>query len=215
MIIFAGPSLNNTSLQLAAEPGIELCPPVRRGDIRKITEERDPGEIAIVDGVFHQVLAVGHEEILDAIEIGWQVWGLSSMGAIRAYELRDFGMKGYGKVYHRFFSMEDFQDDELALLHEPEPPYRAFSEPLVHFRACVEYLLEEQMIDQGPAESVIAELKSRYFGERTHAFFHELTSPFLDDPSIITHNFDRFREKQSDLLEFLRFMKERRSHEPS
>ena len=67
---------------------------------------------------------------MDAIEQGWTVFGLCSMGAIRAYELRNFGMKGVGKVYQRFFQMEDFQDDELALFHEPVFP---FTLPFVNF----------------------------------------------------------------------------------
>ncbi|WP_425300876.1 TfuA-like protein, partial [Nocardia wallacei] len=33
-------------------------------------------------------------EIREALEAGWSVWGLSSMGAIRAAEMRLLGMRG-------------------------------------------------------------------------------------------------------------------------
>ena len=100
-----------------------MRPPVRRLDVAKLTAtERRPGTLVIVDGLFHDTLAVGHAEIREAMRRGWRVWGLSSMGAIRAREMAPLGMKGFGRVFERFEAEADFQDDEVALLHEPRPP---------------------------------------------------------------------------------------------
>ena len=76
-------------------------------DILKLLKQEFEGNIVIVDGIFQQVIAVGHAEIREALEKGIDILGMSSMGAIRAYEMRDLGMKGYGKVYDWFFRMED------------------------------------------------------------------------------------------------------------
>jgi hypothetical protein len=143
-------------------------PPVKRSDVTKLVEAADePGVLVIVDGVFHDKLAVGHAEIRDAMERGWVVWGLSSMGAIRAREMASLGMRGFGRVFERFTREADFQDDEVALLHEPTPPYRAVSEPLVHLRTAIEFLVERNIVSQADATAVVDDLKSRWFGERT------------------------------------------------
>jgi hypothetical protein len=203
MIIFAGPSLTPTSVKLIDDLSLDLREPVRRGDIQKLLNKKQGEPIAIVDGLFNQVLSVGHQEIMDGVEQGFEIWGLCSMGAIRAYELRNFGMKGFGKVYSRFFEMEDFQDDELALLHEPEFPYSTFTEPMVHYRACVEYLLREGMLDKNQSDNILSQLKKIYFGDRTLRYFKKLVADCSGNSTAIPDNFDQFREKQHDLIQFL------------
>src|SRR5438094_645965 len=90
VFLFAGPTLARAR---AIRPELDLggvheLPPAQRGDVpRLVREHATPGVIAIVDGKFHQVLAVGHMEIRNAIAAGWTVWGMSSLGAIRAREM--------------------------------------------------------------------------------------------------------------------------------
>jgi hypothetical protein len=204
MIVFAGPTLNDVSHNLCQDLQFDLRDPVQRGDILRLTAESSPGEILIVDGVFHQHLSVGHEEILDAIQAGWKIHGVSSMGAIRAYELRDHGMLGHGMVYHRFLSTNDFQDDEVALLHLPAPDFTNMSEPFVHFRACLEFLKKENFVSAEHCDRIIQHFKNQYFGDRTmwafESYFKEIVG---QDFKTIVPNFDVFREKQIDLIHFL------------
>lgn len=168
LVIFAGPTLAPSPRARSMARRHRVRPPVKRHDVARIVETaREPGVIAIVDGVFHDKLAVGHAEIRDAMQRGWEVWGLSSMGAIRARELSALGMRGFGRVFERFAAETDFQDDEVALLHEATPPYRAVSEPLVHLRAATEYLVEKRIVSRADAAAVVDDLKSRWFGERT------------------------------------------------
>src|SRR5207248_10056382 len=92
-IIFAGPTLLGVpEPQLSVLRRMQILPPVKRGSVEAIVGSSDPGTMIIVDGQFHQCLSVGHVEIRVALKTGWEVWGLSSMGAIRAYEMRDLGM---------------------------------------------------------------------------------------------------------------------------
>lgn len=168
LVMFAGPTLASSTRARAMARQHRVRPPVKRHDVARLVEGADePGVMAIVDGVFHDKLAVGHAEIRDAMERGWTVWGLSSMGAIRAREMAALGMRGFGRVFERFAAEGDFQDDEVALLHEATPPYRAVSEPLVHLRAAIEHLLRSGIVSPADGAVVLDDLKSRWFGERT------------------------------------------------
>ena len=199
--IFAGPSLTPSAVQSINEKGYALLPPIKRGDLVTLLDNGFRGRVVIADGVFQQVLSVGHREIMNAIAGGCEVYGVSSMGAIRAFELRNSGMRGYGKVYSLFFEFEDFMDDEVALLFGATPPYRVMSEPLVHFRECINYLVIQEKISQRAGQAIIGKMKELYFGERTILFFKELilahTGRHLTE---LINNFESFRCKCSDLL---------------
>lgn len=203
-ILFAGPSLTEKSRRFCQEKGIILLPPAKRGDIHKLLDDGFIGKIILADGVFHQVIAVGHAELRHAIEMKCEVVGLSSMGAIRAYEMRFLGMVGYGKVYEYFFKMDDFQDDEMALFHLPAPHFHAITEPMVHFRYCVDCLIEENLINKEVGANLISSLKSYYYGDRTLSLFFELlgskTSLNIEQ---VKNNFQQYRIKSKDLELYL------------
>ena len=203
--IFAGPSLTPAAVQLINEKGYALLPPIKRGDLVALLDKGFRGRVIIADGVFHQVMSVGHREIMNAIAGGCEVCGVSSMGAIRAFELRNSGMRGFGRVYSLFFEFEDFMDDEVALIFEATPPYRVMSEPLVHFRECINYLIIQGKISQPQGHAIIGKMKELYFGERTLQLFEELvlthTGTHLKE---LIDTFESFRCKSSDLLNCIR-----------
>jgi hypothetical protein len=209
-LLFLGPTLATSARARQLVKSCQVRRPVRRHDIAKLVEQRKkPGLIVIVDGVFHDTLAVGHAEIREALERGWTVWGLSSMGAIRAREMAHLGMRGFGRVFERFMGEDDFQDDEVALLHEPAAPYRPVSEPLVHLRAAIEHLASEGIVSGQGASEVVADLKRRWYGERTlrralHALRpHSRGRAGADALEDELRRFDRFRLKTLDLVRFL------------
>ena len=209
VVMYVGPTMAPSPRARALARGsVRVRPPVRRLDVAKLVEaEREPGVLVIVDGVFHDKLAVGHAEIRDAIDAGWQVWGLSSMGAIRAREMAPLGMRGFGRVFERFMGEEDFQDDEVALLHEGTAPYRAVTEPLVHLRAAIGHLVERGIVTETDATAVVADLKSRWFGERTvRGTIEALVRRAREAADAIRRemsDFRRFALKTSDLERFL------------
>ena len=217
-ILFAGPSLPQVVNLPELLQGVELHPPIRRGDLPTLMRDKAQGVIAIADGRFHQSLAVGHAEIREAIQAGWNVWGLSSMGAIRAFEMRQLGMMGYGDVYARFISAEingiDFQDDEVALIHEELPPYRAKTEPLVHMRVALENWITNGKLTRTQADKVVTSMKTMWYGDRTLSAFKTALHEFDVDLTCELTNFDRFRVKSIDLQQFFveRPWKPRSSH---
>ncbi len=209
--MFAGPTLARA---LAIRPELPLddiviLPPVKRGDVPRVVQgAKRPGVLAVVDGYFHLAnLAVGHLELRFALAQDWQVWGLSSMGAIRAAEMVSLGMRGFGDVFASFRDDPEFRDDEVALLHEPTEPYRELSEPLVHLRAALADLGQRGALDEADRCAVLEQLMGSWFGDRTLKRFRELV--LLRRPSLASElegwwtNFDRFRLKALDLVRFL------------
>lgn len=190
------------------DAGFEVLPPAKRGDIEQIAAG-SAGIIVLVDGLFNQSRAVGHAELRRALERGWDVWGLSSMGAIRAFEMRFLGMRGYGQVYEHFLNAEDFSDDEMALLHSSAYPYRAFTEPLVHIRHCLATMQSEGEIAGVFAQAVVDELKAMWFGHRTLDAFSKLVSEHAGAKSGGAasgriQEFEPFQVKTLDLVDFFR-----------
>ena len=84
-LAFLGPSLGLAEARGLC-PDAEFLPPIRFGDLYALSCE-PPGQVLIVDGVFHDSTPVWQREILQLLRTGWRVLGASSMGALRALEL--------------------------------------------------------------------------------------------------------------------------------
>lgn len=206
--LFAGPSLTEPARAAAFANGIRLLPPVVRDDVARLVDRENPSTLVIADGRFHEAVSVGHAELRLALQSGWRVWGLASIGAIRAYEMREFGMRGYGAVYDLFSRFDDFQDDEVALLHRADPPYDAGSEPLVHLRVALHALVRAGFLESSAAAKVTRALKRLWYGDRTLPLFEDLinrhsTRRNRSRVRTMLQPFDRFRIKQKDLAAFL------------
>lgn len=206
--LFVGPTASGLEQVLAGYREVVMHAPARRGDIQALVAQYpEPGCIAIVDGTFHSFPSVGHIEIRRAIQGGWKVWGLASMGAIRAAEMRFLGMQGYGVVYGRYRDDPEFDDDEVTLVHEIDAPYRAMSEPLIHLRGFVRDLYEQQKLSGDHAQAIIQDLKERWYAERTLSRLKkrllatgQMTRQEVDEA---LGGFNGFRVKSQDLQGFL------------
>lgn len=169
--LFAGPSTHGLDRAVLLHDGVRLRPPVRRGDVHRLVEAAAaPGVLVICDGVFQSVPAVSHAELCAAIDAGWQVWGVSSIGAIRAFELRDEGMRGFGYVYEQLARHADFTDDEMCLLHFPEDPWFPLTEALVNLRHALEIRGAALGIAEDAGARALATLTAAWFGDRTPEF---------------------------------------------
>lgn len=167
LILFVGPSGYGLEAEAFAIAGLSLRPPARRGDVENLlTELREPGVIILCDGVFESHPAVSHREIGLALDAGWHVWGVSSIGAIRAREMMQCGMHGFGEVFQMFCQPDDFCDDEVCLLHSSEQPYFSVSEPLVNVRYALRMQAAELGISQAAGHHLIDYLRGMWFGDR-------------------------------------------------
>jgi len=141
--IFLGPSLDLNEAQSIYPDAIYL-PPVKCGGVVKVLQNK-PDRLVIIDGFFHYVASVWHKEILFALSKGVEVHGASSMGALRAAELYQFGMVGHGKVYESYKSGELTDDDEVAVLHRSEKSgYKPITDAMVNIRSTLNAAAEEK-----------------------------------------------------------------------
>lgn len=206
--LFVGPTAFGVSNRFFARPDLVMHGPAARGDIAALRGTLSPGaSVALIDGRFGDVPAVTHWEILEMLDAGVRVFGLSSMGAIRAAELYRYGMTPYGSVAQRFVDDLDFPDDEVTMLHSPRPPYAPISEPLAHLRECVRHLIAHGFLSAEQAGRVTDSLRERWFGDRTWETLIKLVvRQGVPRPALLP-TFDDlqcFRVKSRDLENFLR-----------
>jgi hypothetical protein len=117
IVVFLGPTLSIAD----ARPHLDALylAPAGSGDVVRAVIDHRPSAIALIDGVFAQSPAVRHKEILWAMARGVRVYGASSMGAVRAAELSEFGMQGYGTVF-RWYRRTPLADDaDVAVAMAP------------------------------------------------------------------------------------------------
>lgn len=205
--LFVGPTIWGMDAASWAVTGVTLRPPARRGDIAALLSE-EPGILAIADGTFHSYPAVGHAEIRTALEKGWQIWGLCSMGAIRAAEMHTLGMRGFGEVFEAYAGDPDLDDDEVALMHSSEPPFRPMSEPMLHIRRFLADLASRELLTRQQTTAIVDELKQRWYADRTMGALKNALTHHSGLATTVVQaemaNFDAFRTKQHDLLRFLK-----------
>jgi hypothetical protein len=187
-IIFAGPSLPPSARPAIA--GLEWRPPIGRGDLY-LAALRRPRLIGVVDGYFETVPTVWHKEILWALAQGIHVYGAASIGALRAAELADFGMRGIGLVYRQFHFGTLTDDEEVAVLHGPaELDYVPLTEAMVNVRSTVDSALQSGVVSPGVAKALVSAAKSLFYKDRTW----ELISTRAAARGVASQELERFIE---------------------
>lgn len=180
--------------------------PIKRGDLSLALKEH-PDIVAIIDGVFHQSSAVGHKEILNVINSGIEVYGASSMGALRASELDTLGMVGIGYVYNQYASGEVESDDDVAVMLDSET-LEALSEPLINMKYVFTNAVNENIITESEKDELLSIAKKAYYPKRNYS--QTLRESNLDNDKkdklidFIRQSPDIKKEDARELLEYLK-----------
>jgi hypothetical protein len=112
--------------------------------------------VFIVDGLFMLRAPVRHREILHYLRRGVLVAGSSSMGALRAAELWQYGMRGVGTVFELYRDGTVTGDDEVAVVHGPaEEGHRQLSEPLVNLRVALDRAVRDRVLSGAEARRLL------------------------------------------------------------
>ncbi len=163
--LFVGPTLPQA--EIGALCDFVCLPPAAQGDVLHLAKAR-PRVIGIIDGYFDGVPAVWHKEILWALTQGIHVFGSASMGALRAAELRQFGMRGVGRIFEAYLGGELEDDDEVAVMHGPAATgYVTLSEPMVNMRATLEQAERAGIVTAATRAALIERAKGLFYQERT------------------------------------------------
>ena len=167
LIAFIGPSLSRErASELLGDRG-EVWPPARQGDVWRAIRE-GPKAIALIDGVFEAQPSVWHREILAALEAGIAVYGASSMGALRAAELKDIGMVPVGEIARRYALGIEEDDDAVALLHgDADSGYRPLTVPLISVEFAAAEARKAKAISLPELRRIMERARSLFYQERT------------------------------------------------
>lgn len=178
-IIFLGPSLPQSEAR-GLLPGAVFLPPVRRHSLQPFLD-RSPQAIGIIDGEFYQSLSVSTKEILPFLDRGIPVFGASSMGALRAVELRHEGMAGVGRIYEMYRTGEVDNDDEVALTFCPDT-LRPLSLPLVNLRVALAAAAQAGYLTEREKARLLSRMRVLYFPDRTLPALFQAAGRILPEP---------------------------------
>ena len=181
VIIYTGLSLpfNEAKeiLDSSADVDVIYERPIKRGDLN-LALKKHPDIIGIIDGVFHQNSAVGHKEILNAINSDIDVFGASSMGALRASELDTLGMTGIGYCYEQYATGAIDSDDEVAVMLDGES-LESLSVPLINMTYVFDNATSENIISEEEKDELLSIAKKTYYPKRNYSLV--LNESSLDD----------------------------------
>jgi hypothetical protein len=91
------------------------------------------------------------------------------MGALRAAELAEFGMKGVGVIYEAFRSGEFEDDDEVTIAHgDQNSGYRATSEAMVNIRATLFSAEHAGVLAPNLRERLVCLAKDLFYPDRSY-----------------------------------------------
>ncbi|MCD6048038.1 MAG: TfuA-like protein [Gammaproteobacteria bacterium] len=155
-------------------PNAIYLPAIKAGDILKILFLK-PKNILIIDGLFNQTASVKHKEILLALKCGINIFGASSMGALRAAELWPYGMIGHGLIYKSYKTHKITGDDEVAisfLNHKDK------TVPLINIRFTLKEAVKQSLITFRDANKIINCLRKTPYYERTLETTEEILKPY-------------------------------------
>lgn len=209
--VFAGPTISAREVRERL-PGALVSGPAAFGDVYCAARLK-PTAIALIDGYFERVPATWHKEILWAMSEGVHVFGASSMGALRAAELCDFGMIGVGAVFEAFRDGTLEDDDEVAIAHGPaDTGFVPASEAMVNIRATLRRAAATGVLSSASADALEALGKRTFYAQRCYPALLEAGAEAGLDPSQLRQfrvwiSANRVDQKRADaqlLLEQLR-----------
>ena len=163
-VVFAGTSISHEEAGKILEA--DFRPPVKRFQLEEVIR-KGYKVIGIIDGFFFDRAAVGHREILAALEAGIKVVGGSSMGALRASELDSHGMVGVGKVYEWYRDGVIESDDEVAVSTNPDT-FEPISVPLVNMRETLRAALASELLSEEEHAFLLALAIETYYPDRSY-----------------------------------------------
>lgn len=190
IVVYTGPSLSAGKAK-AILPCADYRPPVVRGDLARLPA--DTKIVGIIDGVFYSETAIAHKEIIAVMKKGIKVFGSSSMGALRAAELAEFGMIGVGRIYECYRLGRIVKDDEVAVTFSPVTGEQ-MSEPLVNMRYQLKAAEVDGILTAKERHELIEMAGRLFYPDRTYSYIVGRAVK----ADILSH------EKAAGLLEYIR-----------
>jgi len=158
-IVFLGPTM---PIEKAKEIlDAEYKAPAKKGDfLRLITS--NTRIVGLIDGYFLQDYPPTPIEVYNLLrKKNVTIYGSSSLGALRAVELKKFGMIGVGKIFELFLNRVIDSDDEVAVTFTDYLQYK--SEALIDIRYNLYLAQKKNIIDNQTKKKYIIYSKKNLF----------------------------------------------------
>lgn len=165
-VVYVGPTLSREAVERLL-PSAVIKPPLSRSELY-VDRVLGYSTFLILDGAFFQRRAVSPREVIDVLEDGARVFGAASMGALRAAECWPKGLRGVGAIYRLFRRGILTSDDEVAVVCDPEPPYRTRSVALVNVRYAVRRGVQAGELTADAGDELIRVAQRAHFSERRY-----------------------------------------------
>ena len=164
VVAFVGPS--RPAQRFGSEQLIEWRGPAARGDLDAL-DVAESDVVALIDGVMITGHSPSPTECFRLMARGVRLLGSSSVGALRAVELRHLGMAGYGWVYRRVLDGTITYDDELVSNLDPRT-YEASSVFLANVRFGLAAAIDTGLLHPEAAEEALHALRAVPVAARGH-----------------------------------------------
>jgi hypothetical protein len=163
-VIFLGPTLQVEKAKRILDA--DYRQPAKKGDLLQLILS-NVSVIGLIDGYFLQDYPPTPIEIYNLLrKKNVKVFGSSSLGALRAVELKKFGMIGIGKIYDLFEKEKINSDDEVAVTFTEYSGYK--SEALIDIRFNLFLAHKKKIIDNNTKRIILTTAKKIYFPYRTY-----------------------------------------------
>ena len=163
-VIFLGPTLSIEKAKEILDADYRL--PAKKGDLLRLIPS--PVKfVGLIDGYFLQDYPPTPIEVYNLLrKKNVKVFGSSSLGALRAVELKKFGMIGIGKIFNLYLNGIIDSDDEVAVTFTGYTGYK--SEALIDIRYNLFLAYKNKLIDKGTKNIILKIAKRTYFPYRTY-----------------------------------------------
>ncbi len=188
-VIFLGPTLPIEKAKAILDA--DYRPPAKKGDLLQLILS-NVSIIGLIDGYFLQDYPPTPIEVYNLLrKKNVKVFGSSSLGALRAVELKKFGMIGIGKIYDLFDKEKINSDDEVAVTFTEYLGYK--SEALIDIRYNLFLARRRGIIDNNTDKIILATAKKIYFPYRT---YEDILNESIK-------KFPEFKEKINIFMEYI------------
>jgi hypothetical protein len=163
-VIFLGPTLSVEKAKDILDA--DYRPPAKKGDLLQLILT-DVKVVGVIDGYFLQDYPPTPIEVYNLLrKKDLVVMGSSSLGALRAVELKKFGMIGIGKIFNLFLKGVLDADDEVAVTFTGYSEYK--SDALIDIRYNLFLAKKNNIIDEKTKKNILRISKKTYFPYRTY-----------------------------------------------
>lgn len=208
-VIFLGPTLSIEKAKEILDADYRL--PAKKGDLLQLIPSQ-VRFVGLVDGYFLQDYPPTPIEVYNLLrKKNVKVFGSSSLGALRAVELKKFGMIGVGKIFSLYLNGVIDSDDEVAVTFTEYTGYK--SEALIDIRYNLFLAYKNHLIDKNTKEIILAIAKRTYFPYRTYGDILDKSKQVFPQGKRQIEDFEEFvlkkriSLKEQDAIELLTSIK--------